>query len=54
MGNSGLRGVTVSLELAIRLIDMGSMTVNDLGDLVGTSIVAHSERSEIPVQEMSE
>ncbi len=37
-----------------RLIDMGSTTINVMGDLVGTSIVAHSERGRISTQEMSE
>jgi Na+/H+-dicarboxylate symporter len=27
-----------------RLIDMGSTTINCMGDMVGTAIVAHSER----------
>jgi Na+/H+-dicarboxylate symporter len=36
-----------------RLIDMGSTTINVMGDLVGTTIVAHSERGNLPSQEMS-
>ena len=37
-----------------RLIDMGSTTINVMGDLVGTSIVAHSEKGNLPSLEMSE
>ncbi len=37
-----------------RLIDMGSTTINVMGDLVGTSIMVHSERGNLPSQEMSE
>jgi Na+/H+-dicarboxylate symporter len=31
-----------------RLVDMGNTTVNVMGDMVGTSIVAHSERARLP------
>jgi Na+/H+-dicarboxylate symporter len=37
-----------------RLIDMGSTTINVMGDLVGTTIVAYSEKGNLPAQEMSQ
>ena len=45
-----VKAFSLPLEIAAivagiyRLIDMGSTTINVMGDMVGTSLVAHSER----------
>jgi Na+/H+-dicarboxylate symporter len=48
-----VQAFNLPLEVAVivggiyRLIDMGSTTINVMGDMVGTSIVAHSEANNI-------
>ena len=51
---SPAREIVATVGGIYRLIDMGSTTISVMGDLVETSIVAYSERAEIPAQEMSE
>ena len=42
---TSLSGASAAIVAGIyRLIDMGSTTINVMGDMVGTAIVSHSER----------
>ena len=36
-----------------RLVDMGNTTVNVMGNLVGSILVAHSERDRLPAQDLA-
>ena len=51
-GMETTRGITLDamMELRTRLVDMGNTTINVMGDLVGTAIVARSEERRGPVE----